>query len=253
MQPLQVDVAHESVLGIHHLANGGALANSTHIHPVVKGTKRQRWVVEDVDATGNGVLTVLQVLVLPDPPGTVDLSVVEPEHGVSGGDEEISTWVTTNGVVTTGVDTVEAIEEGGTVNDTLHGILEGAHGLVVGDQVSDTGIGEPARGNPLANVTGEATGLVGEEVGGRDLGSIRGGGRGGDVDDPVLEGTGLDAASAGSGRDAVHAGGEGVGAVVRGEDAVAAHGVGGAIKVGRVDGVGGRLAPVPVLYGVREE
>lgn len=178
--------------------------------------------------------------------------MVQPEHGVSRGDEEVSTGVAADGVVTTGVDAIEAVEEGCAVNDTLHGVLEGAYGLVVGDQVGDTGIGEPAGGDPLADVAGEAAGLVGEEVGGGDLGSIRGGGRWGDVDDPVLEGAGLDAATAGSGGDAVHAAGEGVGAVVCGEDAVATHGVGGAIEVGRVDGVGGGLTPVPVLWGVRE-
>ena len=178
--------------------------------------------------------------------------MVQPEHGVSRGDEEVSTGVAADSVVTTSVDTVEAVEEGSAANDTLHGVLEGANGVVVGNKIGDTGISEPARGDPLADVAGETAGLVGEEVGGGDLGSIRGGSRWGDVDDPVLEGTGLDAAAAGSGGDAVHAAGEGVGAVVCGVDAVTAHGVGGAIEVGRVDGVGGRLTPVPVLWGVRE-
>lgn len=251
-QHLQVDVAHELALGVHHVANRGALSASTHVQPVIESSKRQRWVVEEVDASANGVLARLQVLVLPHPPGAVDLSVVQPEHGVSGGDEEISTWVTTDGVVSTGVDTEEAILEWYAINDTLHEILEGANGLVVGDQVGDTGIGEPLRGDPLADVAGEAAGLVGEEVGGGDLGSIRGGGSWGDVDGPVLEGTGLDAATTGTGGDAVHSVGEGGGAVVCGVDAVATHRVGGAIKVGRADGVGGRLAPVPVLWGVRE-
>lgn len=143
-QHLQVDVAQKLALGIHHLADRGTLANNTHVHPVIESTKRQRGVVEDVDASRNSVLARLQVLVLPDPPGAIDLSVVQPEHRVSGGDEEISTWVTADGVVATGVDTVEAVEEGCAVNDTLHGVLEGAHFLVVGDQVGDTGIGEPA-------------------------------------------------------------------------------------------------------------
>lgn len=251
-QHLQVDVAHKLALGIHHLANRGALSASTHLQPVIESAKRQRWVVEEVDASSNGVLASLQVLVLPDPPGAIDLSVVQPEHGVSGGDEEVSTGVATDGVVTTSVDTEEAVEEGHAVNDTLHSVLEGADFLVVGDQVGDTGIGEPLGGDPLADVAGEAAWRVAEEAGIGDLGSIRGGGRWGDVDDPVLEGAGLDAAATGSRGDAVHSVREGGGTVMCGEDAVSAHGVGGAIKVGRVDGVGGGLAPVPVLWGVRK-
>ena len=46
------------------------------------------------------------------------------------------------------------------------------------------------------------------------------------------KGARLHAASTGSGRDAVQAGGEGVGAVVRFVDAVAAHAVGAAVEVG---------------------
>lgn len=251
-QNLQVDVAHKLALGIHHIADSGAFANNAHIQPVIERAKWQRWVVEEVDASANGILARRQVLVLPDPPGAVDLSVVQPEHGVSRGDEEISTGVTTDGVVPTGVDAEEAVLEWCTVNNTLHGVLEGANGVVIPDQVGDKRIGEPLRGDPLADVAGEATGLVCKEVGGGDLGSIRGGGRWGDVDDPVLERTGLDATATGSGGDAVHSVGEGGSAVVCGVNTVTAHGVGGAIEVGRADGVGGGLAPVPVLWSVRK-
>lgn len=50
--------------------------------------------------------------------------------------------------------------------------------------------------------------------------------------DLLGKGAGLHAASTRSGRDAVQAGGEGIGAVVRFVDAVAAHAVGTAVEVG---------------------
>jgi hypothetical protein len=37
---------------------------------------------------------------LPDPPGAVNHAVVEVEKRVTGGSEEIATWVSAHGVVT---------------------------------------------------------------------------------------------------------------------------------------------------------
>jgi hypothetical protein len=44
-------------------------------------------------------LSVLKILVLPDPPRAIDLCVVEEEGWVSWGCEKVSAWVTTNGEV----------------------------------------------------------------------------------------------------------------------------------------------------------
>lgn len=244
---LQVDVAHERALRIDNLSNRRAPARSAHLQPIIERAKRRRRVVEHEDAAANGILPRPQILVLPDPPRAIDLCVVQPEHRVTWGDEEVSAGVAADGVVTGGMDAVEAVLEGHAVDDALHDLLEGRDVVVVLDQVCDLLVGAPARGDPLADVAGETAWLVGEEVGGRHLCGVRGGGRGGDVDDEVLEGAGCDAAAAGSWRDAVYAGGEGVGAVVGREDAVAAHGVVGAVEVWRVDRVRSGLAPVPVL------
>ena len=55
------------------------------------------------DGSSDGVLSVLQILVLPDPPCAVDLCVVQEEGGVSWGGEDVSTWVSADGEVAAGV------------------------------------------------------------------------------------------------------------------------------------------------------
>jgi hypothetical protein len=58
------------------------------IESSVRGPRR----VEEAGRAGHGVLAGLQVLVLPDPPGAVDLCVVQEEVRVAGGGEEVAAW-----------------------------------------------------------------------------------------------------------------------------------------------------------------
>jgi hypothetical protein len=55
--------------------------------------------VEEGDGASDGVQAVGRVLVLPDPPDAVDHAVVQEECGVARRGEEISAWVTADGVV----------------------------------------------------------------------------------------------------------------------------------------------------------
>jgi hypothetical protein len=89
------------------------------------------------------------------PPSAINLSVVEEECWVSWGGEDVSTWVTTNGEVTSRVDTVEAC---GKVS--LHGGLEVGDVGVLGDQVSGVLVGTPSGRNPDRNITLEAARIV---------------------------------------------------------------------------------------------
>jgi len=184
---------------------------------------------------------------LPDPPGAIDLGVVKPESWVTWRGEEIAAWVTTNGVVAAGVHTVEAISEWHTVDNALHVLLERLDVGVVLDEGDGLIVSGPPAGDPLADVAAQEARLVGEPAGGRDARGGKSWGDWGDVHDHVLEGSRGDATTASSGRNAVRAGWKGVGAVVLSVDAVARHGVGGAIEDWGINWVLGSLAPVPVL------
>jgi hypothetical protein len=80
-QVLSVDVAEGTSKGVHGIALGDvgelSLEHVAERHGVVEGTVAARRRVQEGDGVSNGVLAVLNVLVLPDPPGTVDLSVVD--------------------------------------------------------------------------------------------------------------------------------------------------------------------------------
>lgn len=75
-------------------------------------------------------LSVLGILVLPDPPRAVDLSVMQEERWFSRRGEEVTTWITSGGEVTSGVDAIEAGRE-----IALHAVLKGEDIVVVGDKI----------------------------------------------------------------------------------------------------------------------
>ncbi len=113
-------------------------------------------VVIQGDGTGDGVLPIGQVLVLPDPPSSVNLRVVKEESWVSRRSEDISAWVATNGEVATRVDPVEA---GSKV--ALHVGLEIGDVGFVDDEIGGVLVGIPLRGDPDGNIALEAAGVVG--------------------------------------------------------------------------------------------
>jgi hypothetical protein len=80
---------------------------------------------------------------LPDPPSAINLAVVKEECWVSWRGEDVSTWVATDGEVTSCVD---AIEAGGKV--TLHGSLEVGDVRVLGNEISCVLIRAPLRRHP---------------------------------------------------------------------------------------------------------
>jgi hypothetical protein len=96
---LNIDVAERTRESAHRLRNLNAGIIYTHVDDILQSSVSAGGVVVQGDRAGDGVLAVLQVLVLPDPPGAVDLCVVEEEGGISWGDEDVSAWVTTDGEV----------------------------------------------------------------------------------------------------------------------------------------------------------
>lgn len=239
-----VDVAQGATGGAHDILVLDRLGQAAHVDGVGELSGWAAGRVERRGAAGEGGLAVLEVHVLPHPPGAVDLGVVQEEGGLGGRGEEVTARVAAGGEVTAGVDTVEA---GGEV--ALHAVLEGSDVVVVGDQVVHVRVLGPVGRDPGGDVAAEAARVVGERVGVRVVDDPRDGERGGHgtkVDRVVLERPGVDAAAARSGRDAVEAGGQGLGAVVRRVLAVAGHAVVRAVEERAVDGVEGVLAPVPV-------
>lgn len=247
---LQIDVAKWSTGGVDNLTNSSGKTKDAHLKTISQLTITSWWHVQHVDGASNSVggKTGLQVLVLPDPPGTIDLSVVKPENWVSWGDEEISSWVATNGVVASSVNTIEAPIEHDTVNDTLHVFLEVDNGVVLGDQVDGLFIGGEAGGEPLGNIATHAAWLVAEVVACNDTLCVESWSQRGKVDGKLAlsKWTRLNTSTSLSWWNAVDASGKSISAVVLSEDTVSGHGVVGAVEQWGGQRVGGGFSPVPV-------
>lgn len=87
---LLISIAERASKRAHGLSNRDARRIDTEINDVVERSVRRRGEVEQRLRASDGVLAVLEVLVLPNPPGAVDLSVVQVEVGVAGGSEEVT-------------------------------------------------------------------------------------------------------------------------------------------------------------------
>ncbi len=103
MHRLNIDVAERTRESAHRLRDLNAGIVNTHVDDILQSSVSAGRVVVQGDGAGDGVLAVFEVLVLPDPPGAVDLCVGEEEGRVSWGDEDGSAWVTADGEVASGV------------------------------------------------------------------------------------------------------------------------------------------------------
>ena len=135
-QELHINVAERSSLCRHHGTDGSIRTIDAQGNGILKCSISAWRAVVQGDGSSNGVLSVLDILILPDPPSTIDLSVVNPECWVSWRNEDISTWVTTNGEVT---GSVHAVESGCEVS--LHDGLKAADVGVVGDEIGGVLVG----------------------------------------------------------------------------------------------------------------
>ena len=99
MHRLDIDIAERTGESAHRLRNLNTRVVDTQVDDVCQSSVAAGRVVVQGDGAGDGILAVLQVLVLPAPPCAVDLGVVEEECWISWGGEEISTWVSTDCVM----------------------------------------------------------------------------------------------------------------------------------------------------------
>ena len=78
---LSVNIAERTSKSVHSVTLGDvgelSLEHRTQRHGVVQGTITAGTQVQEGDGVGNGVLAVRNVLILPCPPDTVELSVVD--------------------------------------------------------------------------------------------------------------------------------------------------------------------------------
>jgi hypothetical protein len=108
---LNIDVAERTSESVHRIRDLNARSIDTQIDIILQSAISAGWGVVQCDCSGNGVLSVLEILVLPDPPCAVDLCVVEEEGWVSRGGEDVSAWITANSEVSSGMyATVEKTE-----------------------------------------------------------------------------------------------------------------------------------------------
>ncbi len=103
MHRLNIDIAERTRESAHRLRDLNARVVNSQVDDILQSSVSAGRVVVQGDGAGDSVLAVLQVLVLPDPPGAVDLGMVEEKGWVSGGDEDVSAWVTADGEVACGV------------------------------------------------------------------------------------------------------------------------------------------------------
>lgn len=186
-------------------------------------------------------MAVLDVLILPDPPRSVNLGVVKVEGRVTWGSKDISAWVTTNGEVSSSMDT-----EFSRCEVALHDGLEPVDIGIVTDERGGIGVtGEPRR-DPLGDIPLEAARIVDGAVVGDNFGLGESWRNGSKVDSHVLEWSRVNAPTTVSGGNTVEASWQSIGAVMGFVGTVSAHAVVTPVEDGRVEWVVGPFAPVPI-------
>lgn len=125
---LHIDVAERTRSGRHSVSDSDCWGIDTQVNDIIQSPVSARRRVIQGNSSSNSVLSLRDILVLPDPPCAIDLSVVQEESGISWGSEDVSTRVTTDGKVTSSVYSVEAGCE-----VALHDRLEGSNIRVLRD------------------------------------------------------------------------------------------------------------------------
>lgn len=143
--PLQVYVTERTMNSAQQIANFGRSSTSVEEVDIVVqgGVGAGRRVEEGVRAGDGGVAedALFGVKHLPDPPDTIEHGMVQVEGGISGRGEDVTAWVTSEGVVTTAVDANGA-------GSRLALYLQ----LEVGDILGLQDVGEDGRGIGIAAV-----------------------------------------------------------------------------------------------------
>lgn len=119
----------------HSIADPHGRRVDTKIYKIVQCGVGGWGEVEDGVRAGNGVLTLLQVLILPDPPGAINLSVVQEEVGVAWRRVKVAARITADPEMATGVYADVSCWE-----VSLHPVLEAGDVCAVGEKLICTGL-----------------------------------------------------------------------------------------------------------------
>ena len=135
--------------------DGNARCIDTKFNDIMERSVATRRAIVQSDGTGNCVQPARDVLILPYPPCTIDLCVMEEEHGISRAAEDISTWVTAEGEMARSVYSKDTRGE-----VTLHHSLEPVDVRIFGDESRGVLVGAPLLGYPRGDVTLDAARVV---------------------------------------------------------------------------------------------
>jgi hypothetical protein len=153
---LSIDVTERPGKGVASIADSDrGRTNKSSINSVIESSVAAGRSVVNRDGSTYGVLAVLDVQILPCPPGAVYHGVMEVESRVTGGSEEVTSGITTNGKMTTSVNTEEAVAE-----IALHASAEGSEVLVVFNEIGNVRVFSPALRCGGRNVTTQTAGVV---------------------------------------------------------------------------------------------
>lgn len=138
IQDLDIDIAQWSRKRVHQLRNRQRLRIDAQIHDILQSTITTRRVVVQRDSAANRILSVLDILHLPQPPSAVNLCMVHVESWVTRRGEDVARGISAHDEVPCGV---HAVEAGGKV--ALHDGLEGVDVVVGGDEREGVGVFGP--------------------------------------------------------------------------------------------------------------
>jgi hypothetical protein len=125
-----VDIAELVASCAHSISNPDRRRVDTKVDKIVKRGVSRWGEVENGVCTSNSVLAILQVLVLPDPPSSIDLSVVQEEVWVTRRGIEVTARIASNPKVTTSV-----YAKVTRWKITLHPVLEAENIGAIGDEL----------------------------------------------------------------------------------------------------------------------
>lgn len=85
---LDIDIAERTSRSAERILNQDTLSINTQLNYIVQPSISRRRVIVQSDSSSQrvvtlGTTTIFRILVLPDPPRTIDLCMMEPESGIS--------------------------------------------------------------------------------------------------------------------------------------------------------------------------
>lgn len=101
---LGIDIAKRPRKRITSIPNSNRAAINPQIDQIIQRRIPTRRVIIQRDGSGDDILPVRDIEILPRPPGAIDHGVVKEEIGIAGRSEQITSWIPAVGEVARRVD-----------------------------------------------------------------------------------------------------------------------------------------------------